>query len=201
MALWMTFVGSPFPSLWGYILETMADISNVLIKNKSWDPNKVFDPLSTTLPPPSSLPEDIPFHPARELAVPLPIDDEGKTNVYLDNAIGIAPDLKDIVTQVSHAIPLAIHTLARPTNGNDTIPRKDIISIKKLLAERQVAETKIVLGWLINTRTLSISLSLDKHLKLSKDISDLLSSTKIKNKHLEVLIGQLDHTATIIPML
>jgi hypothetical protein len=183
MAFWTTFGGSPCPSLWGYISETMADISNVLIKNKFWDPNKVFDPLSTTLPPPSSLPEDNPFHPARELVVLLPIDYKGKTDVYLDDTIGIAPDLNDSVTRVSHAILLAIHTLARPTNGNDTIPRKDIISIKKLLAERQVAETKIVLGWLINTRSLSIPLLLDKHLKWSTDISDLPSSTK-KPKHL-----------------
>jgi hypothetical protein len=170
MALQMTFGGAPCPSLWGYISETMADISNVLIKNKYWDPNKVFDPISKSIPPPLSLPEDIPFHPAKELAVPLPIDDEGKTDVYLDDTIGIAPDIEDYVTRVRYAIPLAIHTLARPTNNNDIIPRKDIISIKKLMAEGQMSETKIVLGWLLNTRTLSISLPLNKHTKWSKDI-------------------------------
>jgi hypothetical protein len=197
----MTFGGAPCPSLWGYISETMADISNVLIKNKYWDPNIVFDPISKSIPPPLSLPEDIPFHSAKELAVPLPVDDEGKTDVYLDDTIGIAPDIENHVTRVSYAIPLAIHTLARPTNDNDIIPRKDIISIKKLMAEGQMSETKIVLGWLINTRTLSISLPLDKHKKWSKDIKDLLSSKRIKQKHLEVLIGRLDHTATVIPML
>jgi hypothetical protein len=30
MALRMTFSGSPCPSLWGYILETLADVCNAL---------------------------------------------------------------------------------------------------------------------------------------------------------------------------
>jgi hypothetical protein len=47
----MTFGGAPCPSLWGYISETMADISNVLIKNKYWDPNIVFDPISNLYHP------------------------------------------------------------------------------------------------------------------------------------------------------
>lgn len=84
----------PCPSLWGIISEMMVEISNVLIHKKFWYPYALFDPLSKTLPPPLSLPDNIPFHPAKELAVPLPIDDAGKANVYIDDILWSAPDLE-----------------------------------------------------------------------------------------------------------
>jgi hypothetical protein len=37
MALRMTFGGSPCPSMWGYISETLADICNTLIQCKCWE--------------------------------------------------------------------------------------------------------------------------------------------------------------------
>jgi hypothetical protein len=51
----------------------------------------------------------------------------GKAVIYLDDTIGVAPDIGDSVLRVSFAIPLAIHTIARPINPKDSIPRKDII--------------------------------------------------------------------------
>jgi hypothetical protein len=129
----------------------------------------------------------------------LPVDDEGKADIYLDDTIGIAPDINNNVQRVCYAIPLAIHTLARPTHNNDTLPRRDIISVKKLLAEGKMEETKNVLRWMINTRSLLIILPLNKHSKWSKDITDIISLKQVKHKQLETLIGRLDHTATFIP--
>jgi hypothetical protein len=45
----------------------------------------------------------------------------------------------------------------------DNLPRIDIISAKKLQAEGTFKEVKVILGWVINTRSLLISLPLDKH--------------------------------------
>jgi hypothetical protein len=201
MALRMTFGGPPCPSLWGYVSDTIADICNAIIHNEFWDPNTLSDPLSHKLLNPSSLPDDIPFHPARELAVSISSDDHGKADIYLDDTIGIAPDIGDSILCISYAIPLAIHTLSRPINDNDAIPRNDIISMKKFLAEGNMEESKTILGWIVNTRTLFIKLPPDKHSIWTSNISTLISSSRIKHKQLEVLVGRLDHTATIIPML
>jgi hypothetical protein len=199
MALRMMFGGSPCPSMWGYISDTIADIGNTIIHNYNWNPHDLHDPLSRTLDDPTPLPENIAFHPAKSLAVDIPINDIGKVNIYMDDSIGIALDDKDNTTRVSYTIPLAIHTLAREENSLDPIPRKDIISLKKLLAEGQMEESKTILGWLINTRTLSISLPLDKHLSWSSQISTLASAPQVKHKDLEILIGHLNHCGTILP--
>jgi hypothetical protein len=58
--------------------------------------------------------------------VNLPHNDNGKVDIFIDDSIGEAPDLGEIPLRVSRAIPLAIHTLARPLSEKDIVPRKDI---------------------------------------------------------------------------
>jgi hypothetical protein len=59
----------------------------------------------------------------------------------------------------------------------------------------------VILGWLVNTRSLLIQLPSDKHQKWTNDISSLISQPRVNKKQMEVVIGHLEHTATIIPML
>jgi hypothetical protein len=87
------------------------------------------------LEPPKSLPESIPFHQARELFMEIPINNMGKTDINIDDTIGIERDINENNSCVSYTIPLAIHTLARPSSDSNPIPRKDIISMKKFIAE------------------------------------------------------------------
>jgi hypothetical protein len=93
------------------------------------------------LEPPKSLPESIPFHQARELSMEIPINNMGKTDIYIDDTIGIAPDINENNLWVSYIIPLAIHTLARPSSDSNPIPWKDIISMKKIIAQRWMEES------------------------------------------------------------
>jgi hypothetical protein len=165
MALRMTFGGAPCPSLWGYISETLADVCNSLINNNYWDHNELYDSLSDSLLPPLNLPESDPYNPTLPMTVEVPTNDLGKVDVYIDDTIRITPDLNDNCLRVSKAIPLAIHSLSRPLDHSDKIPRKGIISMKKYIAEGRMEETKVVLGWLLNTRSLLISLPLEKHKK------------------------------------
>jgi hypothetical protein len=159
----MTFGGAPGPSLWGVISETMADLGNSLLRNPFWDHTQLNDPITKDLEDPRPLDESVPFHPVTEISVPVPLDINGKIDIYIDDFIGIAPDVADTVSKVNQAIPLVIHSIARPINPSDPIPRKDIISMKKYKAEERMEETKVVLGWLLNTCTLTISLPSDKH--------------------------------------
>jgi hypothetical protein len=45
---------------------------------------------------------------------------------------------------------------------NDTLMRDDLLALEKAIAEGTPSEWLIVLGWLLNTRRLLISLPLDK---------------------------------------
>lgn len=179
VALRMTFGGSPCPSIWGVIYETITDVGNVLLQNKLWDHNELFDPLSSTLDAPAVLPKSIPFQQTRDLSVEILTNYKGKVDIYIDDSIGIAPELGDAPARVVRAIPLAIRSISWPLSAHDVIPRRHINSLKKLCAEGQLSEVKTVLGWTINTRSLTISLPTHKISDLSHNISSILLSKKV----------------------
>jgi len=58
-------------------------------------------------------------------------------------------------------------------------------------------ETKVILGWIVDTRSLKISLPMDKYKRWITDIERLLSSPKVRFKHLETTIGRLNHVTSI----
>lgn len=108
----------------------------------------------------------------------MPQNDNGNIDIYIDDSIGIAPDIGDTPSRVSRAIPLAIWMLSRPLSDNDVIPRRDMISLKKLHAEGQMSEIKTILGWSINTRKLIISLPDHKSKDWQIDINKLMTAKK-----------------------
>jgi hypothetical protein len=128
-----------------------VDVGNVILRNPFWDHKQLFDPISNQIEKPLSLPDDEPFHTAKDLSVVLPRNDSGYVDIYIDNNIGITPDIGDNTLRLSRAIPLAIRTLSRPINSSDILPHKDIISMKKYSAEGRLEESKKVLGWILNT--------------------------------------------------
>jgi hypothetical protein len=150
-------------------------------------------PLSDSIPPPIYLPEDLFFKSAKDLSVNIPPNDVGKVDVYIDYNIVIIPDIGD-----NHL--RAIRAISRPVDTSDDLPRVDIISDKKLKAEGTFEEIKTVLGWVINTRSLLISLPTDKHLKWSEEIQKMINSKRASHSQLESTIGRLNHVAGIIPM-
>jgi hypothetical protein len=108
----MTFGSVPCPAMWGYISDTLADVCNCLIHNPCWEKNNLFDTFSDRLGLPQSLPDPLPFHQAKPMSVKIPPNDLGKVDIYIDDTIGIAPDINDNATRVSSSIPLVIHALA-----------------------------------------------------------------------------------------
>jgi hypothetical protein len=172
VALRLTFGGAPGPSIWGVISETIADIGNTLLLNNNWDHHSLYDKISNKLGSPSSLPTDIPFAQARSVSVPIPANDKGKADIFIDDSIGVAPDIDDIPRRVIRAIPLAIRTLARPVSSDDFIPRQD-------------------------TRSLTISLPKHKAQDWMKEIELIIESGRSNYKDLESMMGRLNHVACI----
>jgi hypothetical protein len=64
-----------------------------------------------------------------------------------------------------------------------------------MAAEGTLEEEKLVLGWLVNTRNLTLSLPKDKFENWTSEINKLLTKKRVKHKNLECLIGHLNHVA------
>jgi hypothetical protein len=198
VALRMTFGGAPCPSMWGVISESITDIGNALLQNDMWLHDELYDPIFDQLDSPFDLHSSIPFHQTRELSVCIPPNDKGKVDIYIDDSIGIVPDIDEAPKRLVRAIPLAIRTMARPISVQDIIPRKDIISLKKLHEEGRLSEVKTVLGWVINTRSLLISLPEHKVKDWLRDIDSILLAKRAHYNLLETLLGRLNHVACML---
>jgi len=94
---------------------------------------------------------------------------------------------------------LAVHTVFRPTDPNDPLPRADVTSIPKLDGEGTPDEVKTVLGWLLNTRLFRIYLPKLKARDWIHDIKTILRNKRVDSVTLESTIGRLNHAAHIIP--
>lgn len=143
----------------------------------------------------------IPFAQTEPLAVSIPINDIDMVDIYIDDTIGVAPDKNDNIRCVSATIPLAIHCITCPLDPLDEIPQKEIISLKKFVAEGWPSEIKTVLGWIINNRTLTIALPLGKYSEWCQDINTILSKGRANNATLKSLLSRLNHVAFLMDML
>ena len=113
--------------------------------------------------------------------------------------IVVGPDTKGTKERLAAVAPLTIHTLCRPLDPDEPVPRENPLALNKLLAEGGLSEVKIILGWEINTRTLTIALPLHKHTTWDSEIKNILTFQRCKTKALECLIGRLNHAGFIIP--
>jgi len=108
VALRLTFRGLPCPNPWSVVSKTIVDVGNVILHNPFWGHEQLFDPISNQIEKPLSLPDDEPFHTAKDLSVVIPRNDSGYINIYIDDNIGVTPDIGDNTLRLSRAIPLAI---------------------------------------------------------------------------------------------
>ena len=93
---------------------------------------------------------------------------------------------------------MVIHTLFRPLQSSEPLKRDDLLSLRKLAGEGQLAEQNTFLGWDINTVSMRVYLHEEKQTAWKNDIKEILASTKIKTDTLESLIGKLNHAAHVI---
>jgi len=105
MALRSTFGGSPYPSLWGIISDTLADICNTLLQCKNWNHTSLYDPITDSIKPTNHLPDKIPFRQAKAFSVTLQTNDTGKVDIYIDDTITITPDFPRNIERMNAAIP------------------------------------------------------------------------------------------------
>jgi hypothetical protein len=153
------------------------------------------------IPERQDLPEDIPFGIGKELVVDVPVDGRGLGDVFIDDTLTQVVDLpgSDNVLRGERAVLLAVHILARPLLPQEPIPREAMAALLKLLAEAGMQETKTMLGWFLNFRTLVISLPDNKAIAWSNEIKEMLEEGKTKAKRLERNIGRFVNVGMILP--
>ena len=74
-----------------------------------------------------------------------------------------------------------------------------MIARNKLTAEGGLSETKMILGWLFNFRTLIVSLPDHKFIAWMVAIQKMVTSKCTTSKDLETTIGQMGHVGFVIP--
>jgi hypothetical protein len=149
-------------------------------------------------------PDNVPLAAASSLMVNPEADEFGTADVFLDDIFSAIPQLDGDSPgdRGAQAALLALDVLGRPLLpvGGESLPRDKVLAINKAIAEGTPAERLIVLGWMIDTRRLLISLPTDKFTAWTANINNLLLSKgrRVELRTLETMVGQLQHVANIM---
>lgn len=182
----------------GSLYGNRVDWANDLVQEPTWNITDLHSPHSPKLADPEFLPEATPFGQANPPFIDIPWH-EIHFDGYIDDVIAIALARAVNVRRSQEAVPLVIHATYRPICKHEQAGRKDPLSLRKLAGEGTPNERKVVLGWLIDTRSFTIHLQQEKALFWITEIDNILSCGKrIKAKTLEN-ISKLNHVGFVIP--
>ena len=185
------------PSVYSSVSETIFNLANNIINETEWDPTTLRSPHSSKLSEPSLNPIPDPFEAAQELLMDLPLK-EIFFDGYINDVIAIALARRGNARRSQDAVPLAVHAVYRPLSTSEPVTRDDPLSLRKLSGEGTPNEQKIVLGWLLCTRTLRIYLPHEKSIFWCKEIDSLLATTtRIRGKTLECMVGKFNRLRVI----
>ena len=151
------------------MLESICDLANDLSNCKDWDPKELHTSVQRDIPQRQYLDNAVSFASGRKLIVDVPIDLNGYADVYINDTMGLTIDLpgKMNAGRLKAVIALAIEVAARSFDPNKPIPRELMVAFEKLIAEGGLTETKMILGWLFNFRTLTVTLPEHKYIAWS----------------------------------
>jgi hypothetical protein len=93
-----------------------------------------------------------------------------------------------------------IHAIAHSAVSSTHLPRQDLISDDKNDAEGAPEETKVCLGWILDTRRLLVSLPFHKFKAWDSQLIQVLSQKSVSDKDLRSVLGRLENVAMIVCM-
>jgi hypothetical protein len=130
--------GSPCPSIFSEISETVTDLTNAIIRCSDYDPASFPSQYNHLLGPAKVEPDDVPFAAARSLMVDPEADEFGTADVFLDDILSAIPQLDGDSTgdRSAQAALLALDVLGRPLlpAGGESLPRDKVLAINKAVA-------------------------------------------------------------------
>ncbi len=201
LLLRLPFGAAAAPAKFCVASEIVHDVVNALLQDTTWDPGGTPMQYDELLPSPTLLDTSTPFAPAMEMDVNLPPSTfPCLTDIYFDDLIKVGLALPHLIPRLQSATAVAIHCIFRPAHPLEFDWCLPALSLRKLVGEGQLAEIKTILGWVINTRALTIHLSAPKHLAWTKDIHRLLTQGFTSKADLDTTIGHLNHVGFLLPL-
>ena len=205
LALPMGWTNSP--PLFTAVTETIADVTNqrLLKQRKVPSPHQLEvtansppnDPL--TLPPTASR---VPWPPTSDPC----LDNQrarptAYVDVFVDDFLGLAQGNKDRLSYVRRVLLHTIDDVFRPLDTSDSPARKEPVSVKKLLQGDACWSTvKEVLGWLINTHDMTLTLTERRSQRLSELLSDIApTQRRLSTKTWHKVLGELRSMSIALP--
>jgi hypothetical protein len=196
----LTFGGAANPSLFSDISEAATDLANDISTLNEWDPSVCQSPLQSGVGTPIIRPTDEPFAPAAELSVAVELRPQGYHDVFLDDMLQLFLATPENMKRSPAILPLVMHLLTRPVAEDEPILREAILESKKLEAEGTPIELQRILGWMLDTRKLLLSLPSDKYIAWLREVTAFIKARYISWSSCESLIGKLDHSILGMPL-
>ena len=198
----MTFGGAACPSEWSNVSEIVTDLASILLNDVNWDPTKLCSPVTKHIPTTKYLPNHIPLAQSLPTLVNPETPPKGICDVYIDDIATVTVDEGENARRAKEAVPLAIHALGRPQADKEHLPRDNLVSISKLAAEGTPAEEIVMLGFSLNTRSLTVALPEHKFVAWTDSIKSITKKGSATHDELDTLVGRLTHlSAIVLPIL
>ena len=200
LSLRLPFGGSPCPSKFCLLSDLLTDTINDLMNCEEWDPFIMKSEYVYKVPAPKMLPEQVPFAEAKEMSVTLEKDECCKSDVFVDDIITVGVDIDNNLAKIVAAPCTIMHAVAHKANGDTFIPRQDLIADDKNEAEGGPEETKVILGWELDSRRLLVKLPSHKFIAWSSQVRSFLDRKTANSKDLRSVLGRMENVAIMIPM-
>ena len=148
-------------------------------------------PLSPNIPPPSS----------RDPCLPCQPDPLAYVDVFVDDFIALCQGNKVTRSNVRSTLLHAVDSIFRPNDFYDSIHRREPISLKKLRqGDASWNTVKQVLGWVINTSSMTIHLPPHRVDRLNSILSSIpLHQKRLSIKKWHKTLGELRSMSLALP--
>jgi hypothetical protein len=196
------------PPVFSAATETAADIANDNINNHGHIPNQ--HPLEhhAALLDNNNTNTNIGVHTAHTNSTPIPTTRDPSlpektlpssyVDVYVDDFIALAQRDKPRIRRI---LLHAVDSIFRPTDFQDGIHRREPVSIKKLKkGDLSWHTTKLVLGWIIDTVAMTITLPEHRQHRLGEILNSIPRTQKrISIKKWHKILGELRSMSLALP--
>ena len=196
------------PPLFCAATETIADLANErILKNRHPKPHRL-DDIADSLPPTDNI------HPPQvELAaVPLPTQRDpflhnprrrpvAHIDVYVDDFCGLAQGNPERLRRVRRILLTAIDDVFRPLSDSDRSSRQEPSSVKKLRQGDACWSTcKKILGWILDTAAMTISLPQRRLDRLADILADFNpNQRRVSEDKWHKILGELRSMSLALP--
>ena len=136
ISLRITFGGVPGPAYSCTFSDIVCDTIKDSLDCDSMSENEVCSEFKEFIPPEEKLNDNIPFGKALSLEVKVPVEKNGKFDVYIDDFIGVTVDINNNKSRLEKAPCTVIYAVSHTSVNNTFIPRKILIEKYKYRAER-----------------------------------------------------------------